>query len=230
MSSKVFPNPRTYEFPEWVLFDDYFYHAKDIVCFGNALTVENLKAAYHLGIFPWHIDGMPLPWFCPAKRAIVEFADLHIPKSLAKARRRSEYTVTIDKDFRRVIESCSQTPRAGEAGTWITDEFIEVYTKLYYDGTAHSVEVRGANGDIVGGLYGVDAGGVFCGESMFHTESNTSKFALLHLIEYLQERGSTWLDVQVMTPHLKALGAKEITRKQFLRKLRETQDLELDLF
>ena len=98
------------------------------------------------------------------------------------------------------------------------------------DKTAHSIEVRDAGGEIVGGVYGVDAGGVFCGESMFHTEPNTSKFALLHLIEHLRERGSTWLDVQVMTPHLKALGAKEIGRKQFLQKLRETQDLELDLF
>jgi leucyl/phenylalanyl-tRNA--protein transferase len=230
MSSKFFPDPQTYEFPEWVLFDEYFYYAKDIACFGNELTVENLKEAYHLGIFPWHIDGVPLPWYCPTKRAILDFSDLHIPKSLAKARRRSEYTITIDKDFRRVIESCSQTPRAGETGTWITDDFIDAYTRLYYDGTAHSVEVWDVGGEIVGGLYGVDAGGVFCGESMFHTQPNTSKFALLHLIEYLKERHATWLDVQVMTPHLKALGAKEITRKAFLRKLKETQDHDLNLF
>jgi Leu/Phe-tRNA-protein transferase len=124
-----------------VLFDDYFYYAKDIACFGSPLTVDNLKAAYRLGIFPWHIDGLPLPWYCPAKRAILEFADLHVPKSLEKALRKSDHTVTFDKDFRRVIESCSHTPRAGESGTWITDEFIDVYTKLYYKGMAHSVDL-----------------------------------------------------------------------------------------
>jgi leucyl/phenylalanyl-tRNA--protein transferase len=95
---------------------------------------------------------------------------------------------------------------------------------------AHSVEVWNAKGEIVGGLYGVDAGGVFCGESMFHAEPNTSKLALLHLIEHMRQRDASWLDIQVMTPHLKALGAKEITRKHFLRKLKETQDLELKLF
>jgi leucyl/phenylalanyl-tRNA--protein transferase len=230
MSSKAFPDPRTYEFPEWVLFGDYFYYAKDIVSFGNELSVANLKDAYRLGIFPWHIEGLPLPWYCPEKRAILEFSELHIPKSLEKARRRSKHKITIDEDFRQVIESCSRTPRTGETGTWITDEFIDVYTRLHEDGTAHSVEVWDENGELAGGLYGVDAGGVFCGESMFHKEPNTSKFALLHLIEYMQERRATWLDVQVMTPHLKAFGAKEVSRKEFLRKLKETQGLGLNLF
>ena len=230
MSSKGFPDPRTYEFPEWVLFDDYFYFAKDIACFGNELTVDNLVTAYRLGIFPWHIDGLPLPWYCPERRAILEFSELHIPKSLEKARRKSEYTITIDTAFRRVIESCSHTVRAGESGTWITDEFIAAYTELHERGLAHSVEVWDAKGELVGGLYGVDAGGVFCGESMFHTQPNTSKFALLHLIDHLRARHATWLDVQVMTPHLKALGAKDMSRKEFLRKLNETQGFELNLF
>lgn len=230
MSSKVFPNPQTYEFPEWVLFGDYFYYAKDIVCFGRELTNENLTEAYYLGIFPWHIDGLPLPWYCPEKRAVLEFSELHIPKSLEKARRKSEYKITIDADFRSVIENCSHTPRAGENGTWITGEFIDAYSKLHQEGVAHSVEVWEADGGLVGGLYGVDAGGVFCGESMFHKQANTSKFALLHLIEHFQKRHATWLDIQVMTPHMKALGAKEIKRKQFLRKLKETQNLNLKLF
>src|SRR5829696_4549235 len=230
MSSKIFPNPQTYEFPEWVLFDEYFYYAKDIVCFGNELTVENLIEAYHLGIFPWHIDGLPLPWYCPEKRAILEFSELHIPKSLEKARRKAEYEITIDTDFRQVIESCSHTARAGESGTWITDQFIRVYSELHDRGLAHSVEVRDREGELVGGLYGVNAGGVFCGESMFHKQTNTSKFALLHLIEHLQKRHASWLDIQVMTPHLRALGAKDIPRKEFLRKLKETQGLNLRLF
>lgn len=225
-----FPDPRSHPFPEWVLFDDYFYFAKDIVSFGDPLTVENLRTAYRLGIFPWHVDGLPLPWYCPEKRAILEFTELHIPRSLERARRRSTFTFTIDKDFPRVIESCSRVARKGEAGTWITSDFIRAYVGLHERGLAHSVETWNANGELVGGVYGVDAGGVFCGESMFHTETNASKLALLFLIEHLQNRNATWLDAQVMTPHIRALGAKEIRRSEFLRKLKETQGLELKLF
>ena len=225
-----FPDPQTYDFPEWVLVDDYFYYAKDVVCFGAELTVENLKKAYRLGIFPWHIEGIPLPWYCPERRAILEFDELHIPKSLEKERRKGVFAYTINKDFRQVIENCSEAVRSGEKGTWITQEFIEVFSSLHAKGMAHSVEVWNADGELVGGLYGVDAGGVFCGESMFHKESNASKLALLHLIDHLRKRGATWLDVQVITPHFKTLGAREISRKQFLRKLKETQGFELNLF
>jgi leucyl/phenylalanyl-tRNA---protein transferase len=225
-----FPDPRSYEFPEWVLFDDYFYYSRDIVSFGDKLTVENLRKAYRLGIFPWHIEGLPLPWYCPEKRAILEFADLHIPRSLERARRKQTFRFTIDNDFRRVIENCASVSRNGEAGTWITPDFIHAYTELHKAGMAHSVEAWDRNGDLVGGVYGVDAGGVFCGESMFHTATSASKLALLHMIEHLQTRGATWLDAQVMTPHIRALGAKEIRRKEFLRKLKESQGFELRLF
>ena len=225
-----FPDPQTHEFPEWILFDENFYYAKDIVTFGNELSVENLTQAYHLGIFPWHIEGLPLPWFCPDPRAILEFSELHIPKSLEKAVRRSAFEFTIDKDFRSVIENCSRVRRSGESGTWISDEFIAAYTKLHLAGMAHSVEVWDKSGELVGGVYGVDAGGVFCGESMFYKEPNASKLALLHLVELLRKNRATWLDVQVMTPHLKALGAKEIGRKEFLQKLKGTQKLDLNLF
>jgi leucyl/phenylalanyl-tRNA--protein transferase len=225
-----FPDPHNYEFPEWVLYEDYFYYSRDIVSFGDELTVENLRRAYNLGIFPWHVDGLPLPWYCPEKRAILEFTELHIPKSLERAQRKGDFTFSINKDFRAVIENCSHVTRAKEKGTWITSEFIEAYCDLHDAGSAHSVEAWDADNNLVGGLYGVDAGGVFCGESMFHTASNASKLALIFLIEYLQRRGSTWLDVQVMTPHIKALGAREIRRKEFLRKLKETQGFELKLF
>jgi leucyl/phenylalanyl-tRNA--protein transferase len=225
-----FPDPRSHQFPEWVLFDDYFYYAKDIVSFGDPLTVENLRSAYRLGIFPWHVDGLPLPWYCPEKRAILEFTDLHIPRSLERARHKAAFTFTIDKDFGAVIENCARVVRNGESGTWITPEFIRSYRELHASGMAHSVEAWNADGDLVGGVYGVDAGGVFCGESMFHFETNASKLALLFLIESLRERGATWIDAQVMTPHVRALGAKEIRRSEFLRKLRETQGRGLKLF
>lgn len=225
-----FPDPRSHQFPEWVLFDDYFYYAKDIVSFGDPLTAENLQRAYRLGIFPWHVEGVPLPWYCPEKRAILEFTDLHIPRSLERARRKGLFTFTIDTDFRRVIENCALAVRAGEAGTWITSEFIRAYCDLHELGMAHSVEAWNERGELVGGVYGVDAGGVFCGESMFHKETNASKLALLFLIEKLHERDTTWLDAQVMTPHIRALGAKEIRRAEFLRKLHATQALGLKLF
>ncbi len=231
MSPHIFPDPRNHDFPEWVLYGEYFYKADDIVAFGVPLTVESVKEAYPKGIFPWYIEGVPLPWFCPAKRAILEFDELHIPRSLAKERRRSRFTFTIDKDFDSVIRACAASNREGQSGgTWITGDFIRVYTELHHTGIVHSVEAWDEKGELAGGLYGVDAGGVFCGESMFFRQPNASKLALLHVIDHLKSRGSTWLDVQVMTDHMAALGAKEIKRDTFLVTLKETQDLDLDLF
>lgn len=230
MSSIQFPDPAFHDFPEWVLFGDYYYDARDIIGFGGDLSLENLTDAYRKGIFPWHIDGMPLPWFCPERRAVLEFSELRVPRSLAKERRKGKFTFTIDKAFDRVIVKCSQTKRPGQHGTWITPEFIGAYKALRRAGIAHSVEAWDADGNLAGGLYGVDAGGAFCGESMFYVEPNASKLALLYLIDHLHERGSTWLDAQVMTPHMEALGAKEIGRRDFLNKLKEAQRRNLTLF
>ena len=230
MYSINFPNPRTYDYNEWVLFGDYYYNARDILGFGGDLTIENLRNAYRHGIFPWHIDGLPLPWFCPKKRAILEFSKLHIPRTLRKEQKKNAFTFTIDKNFRQVIESCSKVKRNGERGTWITQDFIESYCKFHQAGDAHSVEVWNAVGELVGGLYGVDSGGIFCGESMFHRVSNASKLALLFLVEHLQSRGATWLDTQVMTPHFEVFGAKEIDREDFLDKLADAQTNNLTLF
>ncbi len=218
-----FPDPLTYDFPEWLPHGDYIYHAPDIISLGDELNVENLREAYSKGIFPWHMEGMPLPWYCPRKRAILEFEDLHVSKSLEKARRRSELSFSIDKDFREVMVNCSKVFRPGQGGTWITPAFIKAYCQLHAEGMAHSAEAWNKNGELVGGLYGIDAGGVFCGESMFYNKPNASKLALLFLIDHLHSRGSTWLDAQVMTPHIKALGAKEIERTEFLQILALTQ-------
>jgi leucyl/phenylalanyl-tRNA---protein transferase len=225
-----FPNPRRHAFTEWISFGDYFYNARDIIGFGGEMTVENLRNAYRRGIFPWTIEGLPLPWFCPEQRAILEFSELHVPKSLKKEWKKTDFTFTIDKSFRRVIESCSRVERSHESGTWITKNFIESYTKFHEAGDAHSIEVWDNSGNLVGGLYGVDAGGVFCGESMFFIKPNASKLALLFLIEHLKQCGSTWLDVQVMTPHFEVLGAREIDREKFLDKLESTQAQNLKLF
>lgn len=230
MSQIIFPNPRTHEFAEWVLFGEYYYHARDILAFGGELTIENLRAAYRRGIFPWHIDGLPLPWFCPEFRAVLEFNELHVPKSLRKESNKSRFTFTIDRDFRAVIEHCAKAKRGDGHGTWITKDFIRVYCEFHQAGDAHSVEVWDEADNLVGGLYGVDAGGVFCGESMFHLEPNASKLALLYLVDRLEARGATWLDIQVMTPHFEVLGAREIERRVFLDKLEAAQTQNLKLF
>ena len=226
----IFPDPRTFEYPEWVSIGSYLFRSHDIVSFGTPLTAKNLREAYLKGIFPWHTEGIPLPWHCPESRAILEFADLRIPRSLEKARRNCDLTFTIDKDFRGIIRECSLASRPGQRGTWITPEFESVFTELHNAGMAHSVEAWDKNGILAGGLYGIDAGGVFCGESMFYKTANASKLALLFLIDHLKSRSATWLDSQVMTPHFETLGAKEIDREDFLDKLRETQKLRLKLF
>ena len=230
MSLIDFPDPRNFEYSEWIRVGNYLYPVDGIVHFGGELSGENLKDAYHMGIFPWYTPGIPLPWHCPDPRAIIEFSDLHIPRSLERARRSEVFTFTIDKDFAAVIRACSQMKRPDQPGTWITDEFINAYCELNSAGMAHSVETWDAGGNLVGGLYGVDAGGVFCGESMFYAEPNASKLALLYLIDQLRSRGATWLDAQVMTPHMEILGAKEIDRVEFLDKLAMAQGLKLNLF
>ena len=225
-----FTDPAKHDFPQWVRCGEYIYYGRDIVSFGDPLTPENLIDAYRRGIFPWYMEGVPLPWYCPENRAVLDFEDLHLPASLRRARNKKEFTFTIDRDFRGVITECSLAYRPGQSGTWIMPEFIESYTELHNRGVAHSVEAWDDAGKLVGGVYGVDAGGVFCGESMFFKRPNASKLALLYLIDHVRSRGSTWLDAQVMTPHMQALGAKEIPRNHFLLRLKQTQGMELKLF
>jgi leucyl/phenylalanyl-tRNA--protein transferase len=226
----AFPDPASYRFPEWVEIGDWLYLSRDVVAFGLPLTFENLREAYSKGIFPWYMEGVPLPWYCPDPRAILIFDELRVSRSLAKEARKQKFRFTIDHDFRGVIEACSKVRRSGQKGTWITKDFVDAYCELHAGGIAHSVEAWDAEGELVGGLYGVDAGGVFCGESMFHTASNASKLALLYLIDQLRQRGSTWLDVQVTTPHMLAFGSREISRAAFLRKLKQTQARGLKIF
>jgi leucyl/phenylalanyl-tRNA--protein transferase len=201
----------------------------DIVAVGGKLRPETLLAAYREGIFPWPADGLPLLWFCPRRRAVLEFRDLHVSRSLARARRRTGLRFTIDADFPGVIHACADTPRPEEEGTWITPEVMRAYTELHALGVAHSVEAW--NGDrLAGGIYGVDAGGAFAAESMFYREPYASKLALLHLIEHLAGRGLDWLDIQVLTPHMEHMGAREVPRQEFLRRLRRSLKRGTDLF
>lgn len=200
-----------------------------IVVIGGEPSAANLLRAYRRGIFPWPIDGWPLPWFCPEERAVLAFKDLHIPRSLLREQRQARFRLTIDQDFRSVIEACAEVKRAHEDGTWITPEMIRAYTKLHTLGHAHSIEAWEDEG-LVGGLYGVDAGGAFAGESMFYLRPNASKLALLFLIEHLRARGLEWLDIQVMTPHMQAFGAKNISRRHYLKMLEASLGRGLKLF
>ena len=201
----------------------------DIVALGGNLQPANLLAAYRRGIFPWPVEGCPLPWFCPRERAVIEWNDLHVPRRLARLRRQSPLRLTIDEAFPRVVINCALVPRPGENGTWITKEVFEAYCALHRLGHAHSVEAWEGD-ELVGGVYGVDAGGAFSGESMFYLRPNASKLALLFLLEHLHARGLDWLDVQVMTPHVARLGAKLVSRDAFLDKLTGALELGRELF
>ena len=210
-------------------FPDPRYSRSDIVAVGGDLNVETLRDAYRHGIFPWPHEGLPLPWFSPRRRAVILFDDLHVGRSTRKAAGAAPYTFTIDRCFPEVIAACAESPRPDQDGTWIEPFIVDAYIRFHQAGDAHSVEVW-EDGELAGGLYGVDSGGVFTGESMFHRRPNASKLALLFLIEHLRARNATWLDCQVVTPHMKALGAREIARARFLDMLSEAQAAAARLF
>lgn len=216
--------------------DRYLIHFLDpassiegICALGGPLTTTNLLRAYCRGIFPWPVTEDILPWCCPEERGVLDFNELHIPRRLARTRHKSTFHYSIDHAFPQVISHCATVKREHESGTWITDEMIRAYCKLHQQGYAHSVEVWEGT-ELVGGLYGVAACGSFSGESMFSLRSNASKLALLFLIDHLKERGLDWIDIQMVTPHLEALGAKVISRADFLAKLTTTQKRKLTLF
>jgi len=210
-------------------FPDPRYAPSDVVAMGEDLRVETLREAYRKGIFPWPHDGLPLPWFSPRRRAVIFFDELHVGRSLRRVQKRAALTFTIDRDFRSVIAECAAADRPDQDGTWIAPAMIAAYTRLHEAGDAHSVEVWEGEA-LVGGLYGVDCGGLFTGESMFHRRTEASKLALLFLIDHLRERGATLVDCQVMTPHMEALGAREIPRARFLDALAEVQARAIRVF
>jgi leucyl/phenylalanyl-tRNA---protein transferase len=199
------------------------------VAFGNHLEVEVLRDAYRHGIFPWPHEALMLPWFSPRRRAVIFIDELHVGRTLRKLQARSGLRFTIDEAFNRVIAGCAASPRPGQDGTWISDEIVVAYRNLHRAGDAHSIEAW-RDDMLVGGLYGVDSGGVFTGESMFFNEPGASKLALLFLASQVQSRGGPIIDCQVMTPHMEAIGARLIARSKFLDLLAEAQESGLELF
>jgi leucyl/phenylalanyl-tRNA---protein transferase len=197
-----FPDPRTAD-------------GEGLVAIGGDLSAPRLRLAYGRGIFPWTVN--PITWWSPDPRAVFELEQFHIPHSLAKFIRKQPFEITRDRAFRHVMQACA-APAIGRQESWITPQFIEAYTHLHESGDAHSVECW-RDGELVGGIYGVSFGGFFAGESMFHRATNASKVALCHLVGHLRSRGFALFDIQMITPATRQLGAVEIPREEYLRRL-----------
>lgn len=190
-----------------------------ILAVGGDLSTERLLLAYKSGIFPWFELDEPILWWSPSERMVVNPQDYKIKKSLRNIINRDIFKITFNQDFEAVITNCQQIQRVGQNGTWITKEMMKAYCKLHKEGFALSVEVW-QNEELVGGLYGVDLGTVFCGESMFSKVPNASKVAFVKLIEHLKDKNYRLLDCQVHNDHLEKLGAFEISREAFMKILK----------
>ena len=186
---------------------------------GGDLSPERLILAYKSGIFPWFEEGDPILWWSPNPRMVLFFEDLVVSKSMRNILNRDTFKVTFNQDFRGVISNCQKIKREGQHGTWITNEMIEAYCKLNELGIAKSVEVW-QEGELVGGLYGVDLGTIFCGESMFSKVTNASKVAFIHWSRHLEANNYKLLDCQIYNPHLESLGCREIARDHFIEILK----------
>lgn len=198
---------------EKIWFPDVAKATKDgLLAIGGDLSPERLLHAYGKGIFPWYEVGQPILWWAPDPRMVLYPSELIVSKSMKQVLRSRNLEVTVDNAFEKVIVACSEVKRDGQSGTWITDEMIDAYTTLHEMGHAKSVEVWEEN-ELVGGLYGVEMNGVFCGESMFTKVSNASKMGF---IKFVQDTNYDLIDCQVYTHHLASLGAREIPRKEFM--------------
>lgn len=203
--------------------------SEGLVGVGGDLSPDTLIRAYSEGVFPWFNVGDPILWWSPDPRAVIEFEGLHVSRSLARTIRSGKFTVTRDQAFAAVVEGCADT-RLGE--TWITPQMTEAYLELFRRGHAHSLETwirsspdavgtpPGPGWLLAGGIYGVAIGALFAGESMFHYVTDASKVALVALIEHLRSRGFTLFDTQMRTEHTTRMGAIDIPRSVYLRRLR----------
>ena len=198
----VFPSPRS-------------ANRHGVVAYGGDLHPNRIIEAYKNGIFPWFESDDNLMWWSPDPRMILYPNKIKISKSLNSFIKKTPLKITFNKDFEEVIESCSNIKRLGQKGTWITKRLKESFIKLHEKGLAMSVEVW-ENSQIVGGLYGLDLGDIFCGESMFSKSTNSSKVALFYLAKELKKNNYRFIDCQIPTAHLKSMGGEEISRDEFL--------------
>jgi len=203
-----------------------------LLAFGGDLSIGRLVHAYQSGIFPWFGDEDPYLWWSPDPRGILDLDKFHVSKSLRKSLKKAEYQVTLNNNFLGVINQCSKIPRKSSGldqvsqtstQTWITEDMLNAYINLHEAGYAQSVEVW-YEGVMVGGLYGVSVGGVFCGESMFHSRTDASKTALYALVQHMRKFNMGFIDCQMETPHLATLGCETVSRESFLERLDQYKD------
>ncbi len=196
-----------------------------LVAVGGDLEAARLLAAYDGGIFPWYDQKLPPLWWSPDPRAVIEAKDLHISRSMRRELRHTELSLSFNRAFRDVMLACGQ---GRSSGTWIIPEMVDAYTRLHQLGHAHSFEAfRGER--LVAGLYGVQRGGLFAAESMFHLETNASKIVLIAAVLITAQFGISLFDVQFLTPHLSSLGARSLPRAEYLERLRSLTSKTVDL-
>lgn len=186
-----------------------------LLAIGGDLSPERLLLAYKSGIFPWFNDDDMILWWCPDPRMVLYPEKVRISKSMRKVLNSNDLNLTCNQAFEEVLEYCANQERKGQEGTWITEKMKEAYLKMHRKGFAKSYEVW-MQGELVGGLYGIDLGKVFCGESMFSKVSNASKYAFIKMTQELNQKGYELIDCQVYTKHLESLGAEKISRKRFI--------------
>lgn len=189
-----------------------------LLALGGDMRPERLLLAYWHGIFPWFEERGAIAWFSPDPRCVLLPDELKIHKSMRSIFNQRKFEYTLDTRFREVVQHCAEVWRKDQVGSWISDKFIEGYVRLHEQGWAHSVEVW-QSGELVGGLYGIALGRVFCGESMFAFVPNASKAGFITLVQALRDVGFWLIDCQVETPHLMSLGARTVAREQFLEVL-----------
>ena len=200
--SLSFPNP-------------LYANDEGLLAYGGDLNPQRIIKAYMHGIFPWYNKHDPILWWSPNPRFVLYLDDFKVSKSLQKLISHETYEIKFDTNFKNTMIECAKIPREGQHGTWILPEIIDAYTILHEMGFAHSFEAY-YQGELVGGGYGIAMGNIFCGESMFAKRSDASKVALYFLVQRLKQNGFKLIDCQIPTPHLKSLGAQEISREYFL--------------
>jgi len=202
----------TIEFPPYE-----FTNKEGVIALGGDLSEERLIHAYKNGIFPWFSEGEPIVWYCPEERMILFPEKIKVSKSMQKIINKNEFAITENTAFEEVIFNCKNIKRKGDFGTWITDDMEKAYINLHKKGIAKSIEIW-RNEELVGGLYGLEINTIFCGESMFSKVSNASKIAFIYLAK---KKNYTLIDCQIYNEHLASLGAKEISRNEFLDVLKK---------
>ena len=209
----IFRIPERHVFP-----DPELAEPNGLLGVGGDLAPERVLLAYQLGIFPWYSEGQPVLWWSPDPRMVLRTDELMVRRSLAKRVRQRRYRITLDRAFAEVIEACGEVPRPGQQGTWITDDMKQAYLALHRQGFAHSVEAW-RDDELVGGLYGVAMGRLYCGESMFARAPDASKVAFVHLARQLALWDMPLIDCQVYTDHLARFGAVEVPRTDYLHQI-----------